>query len=82
MTKGADKAYITSISVSGLVFATTRCEECPIGHFQNLTGQSVCQDCPAGTYNDDIIGASACKPCPDWGYSYPGATKCIPRRSK
>jgi hypothetical protein len=80
VTSGNDRASIRSVSVFGTTLATISCEECPLGHYQDQEGQSVCKDCPAGTYNADTVGAFNCTPCPEGGYSFPGATYCIAKR--
>jgi hypothetical protein len=38
------------------------CTGCPVGKFQDSTGQSSCKDCPAGQYQD-TTGKTACKTC-------------------
>jgi len=81
VSSGSDRASIRSIEVLGTTLAQVSCEECPLGHYQDQEGQTYCKDCPAETFNGDTPGASQCTPCPEWGYSFPGATYCIPKRT-
>ena len=47
---------------------------CDPGTYQNLTGQSSCTPCLAGTYSNS--GQSSCTPCSGGTYSSSGATDC------
>lgn len=54
-------------------------EKCPVGQYQDKTGQSKCITCPANTYNDKT-GATKCTACPSGKTSPAGSTsssKCV-----
>ena len=51
--------------VSAQVFgASTMCDACPTGEYQNETGQNFCKRCGLGAYQD-LTGQSFCQPCPN-----------------
>ena len=52
------------------------CDECPLGRYNDETGQSSCKTCLAGTFND-IQGATSCKPCEEGFTSLDGAIECF-----
>jgi len=84
-SSSVDSAYCspcTSICPVGTYFTTpctvtsdTGCTQCPSGTYAGLSGQSVCNICPMGTYSAN--GASSCTMCQDGAYSLNGASACI-----
>jgi len=56
-------------------FSEISCKACPVGTYSSVEGSSVCTDCEAGYYNDEI-GGTGCKICPAGNYSGPAASYC------
>jgi len=80
ITANQDRASLSYIYVKGTTLAPVKCQECPIGHYQDQEGESSCKNCPANTFNSDVIGASICESCPEFTYSFPGSISCTPIR--
>ena len=59
----------------------TYCTACPVGYYQNASGQASCSSCQAGTY-DPVTGstaAAACLACPAGYYQDTrGQASCTP----
>lgn len=56
----------------------TQATPCPVGEYQDQTGQTSCKEAPAGTYVD-IVGAAQATPCAQGTYqSQTGQTSCVP----
>jgi len=76
MSRGLDKVIIDWIQVMGTTWGFAKCEECPLGHYQNHTGSSTCYPCDAGTYAP-TVGLGQCLFCEAGKTSYPGASSCF-----
>ena len=51
-----------NLCAPGKFTATTGCEDCPLGHYQDQSGQNSCLPCPTGTYGPDTAMLT-CLPC-------------------
>ena len=54
-------------AAQGDLLVSDRCEECPMGHYQGVSGAMTdCTACPQGTYNPSAgaVDSAACLPCP------------------
>ena len=69
------RAYINWMKVYGQKLTVETCTKCPLGTFNDKTGQSSCKPCPTDTFSDEI-GLTQCKACPDGKYATLGASSC------
>jgi hypothetical protein len=70
-------ASVTQMYMSNSVDKIHTCEPCLPGSYATTSGQTVCQNCTAGTYSE--AGASVCTDCPAGQYtnSELGFTSCV-----
>ena len=70
-SKCPNGTYFTSACT---VTANVGCTQCPQGSYASLIGQTVCKNCPIGTYS--AAGASSCTMCQIGAYSLANASAC------
>ena len=58
--------YLQTLTSPEEIFPLIQVTPCPSGRYQDTPGQTTCELCPSGTYNEETGADSpdACRPCP------------------
>jgi len=67
-------AVVDRIIVTGLEYSARQDIPCREGSYQNLTGQTTCNPCPA--HYKSTAGQATCTQCPEKTYSLPQSSDC------
>jgi tetratricopeptide (TPR) repeat protein len=55
----------------------SECEPCPVGKHKMFEGETMCKECPGGTFRDEFIEADVpCEQCSTGFFATPGSTEC------